>query len=179
MRNYELMYILDPSAEESELEVRQRVESLITGRDGVVITYERLGKKRLAYPIAKRNYGIYYLVNFKGDPRIVAPLENYLRFNTDVLRHMIILFTPKELALKEKTERVLAEEALRMKMGGKPLTLIKEELGEELDVILGEGIDETLEEEEGDELRGEGGGDDYLYQDPFSGTDEEEPERSA
>lgn len=149
MRHYELMFILDPQSEDAEQEIRQRVEGAITSRDGTVVSYERLGKRRLAYPIKKRNYGIYYLVNFKGEGRVVGAVENFLRWNTDILRHIIINFSPKELALREKTERILAEEALRMRMGGKPLSLIKEELGEELDVLLGEGVELTEDEEEG------------------------------
>lgn len=121
LQHYELMYIVDPSIEDGIDEVKQKVEGIITGREGVVISYEKLGKKRLAYPIAKRQYGVYYLVNFDGNGKIVQALEYYLRLNPLVLRYLILVFSEKNLSLRERTSVVQLEEAERMRAGGRPL----------------------------------------------------------
>ena len=115
------MYIVDPSIEDGVDEVKQKAEGIITGREGVVASYDKLGKKRLAYPIAKRQYGVYYLVNFKGNGKIVQALEYYLRLNPLVLRYLILVFSEKNLNLREKTSVVQLEEAERMRAGGRPL----------------------------------------------------------
>ena len=121
LQHYELMYIVDPSIEDGVDDVKQKVEGIITGREGVVASYEKLGKKRLAYAIAKRQYGVYYLVNFKGNGKIVQALEYYLRLNPLVLRHLILVFSEKNLSLRERTSVVQLEEAERMRAGGRPL----------------------------------------------------------
>lgn len=121
MKFYEMMYVVDPAAEDGVDAVKQKIEGIITGREGSVTSYERLGKKRLAYPIAKRQFGVYYLVNFHGDGKIIQALEQFLLVNPIVLRHIVLAFTEKDLKLRVETERILLEEAERMRMGGKPL----------------------------------------------------------
>ena len=127
MNFYELLYITDPSNDEGIEDVKKRIEGIITGREGSVISYDKLGKKRLAYPIQKRQYGVYFLVNFNGDGRIIQALEYFLRLNTVVLRHLILTLSEKQLRLKELTEKIQREEAERMRLGGRPLGLTDDE----------------------------------------------------
>ncbi len=126
MKRYELMFVINPSQEEGIDDVKKRIEGIITGREGTVVSFDKLGKKRLSYPIAKQLYGIYFLVNFKGDGRIVQALDYFLRLNPSVLRHIILSFTDKQLQLKELTERIQQEEVERMRRGGRPLETPKE-----------------------------------------------------
>lgn len=122
MKHYELMYIVDPSAEEGIDEVKQKIEGIITGREGSVLSFEKLGRKRLSYTIAKHQYGVYFLVNFQADGRIVQALDYYLRLNPLVLRHIILAFSTKQIKLRQVTEQVQIEEAERMRLGGRPKT---------------------------------------------------------
>lgn len=121
MKRYEVMYIVDPANEEGIDEVKKKVEGIITGREGVIVSFDKLGKKRLAYPIEKRQYGVYYLIDMKADARIVQALDYFLRLNTVVLRFIILAFSDKELKMKQETERIQLEEAERMRMGGRPI----------------------------------------------------------
>jgi len=123
------MFILDPTLEEGIDEVKQKIEGIVTGREGTVITFEKIGRKRLAYPIAKHQYGIYYLVNLQGDGKIVQALDYFLRLSPVVLRHIILAFTPKDLRLRKLTRQIQQEEAERMRMGGKPLAVHNTEEG--------------------------------------------------
>ena len=120
MNHYELLYLTDPSNEDGVEDVKKRIEGIITGREGSVVTYEKLGKKRLAYPIQKRQYGVYYLVNLQGDGRIVQALDYFLRLNSLVLRHIVLNLSEKQLKLKELTEKIQKEETERMRRGGRP-----------------------------------------------------------
>jgi len=132
MKNYELMYIVDPSAEEGGEAIKQKIEGMITGREGIIQSFEKLGKKRLAYLIKKRQYGIYYLAIFKGNGTIIQALVNYLLLNSLVLRHIVLALSDKALKLRSETDRIQLEEAERMRMGGKPL-LVKDEEDEAKD----------------------------------------------
>lgn len=156
MRNYELMFIVDPPIDEGSDEIKLKIEGIITGREGAIESFTKLGKKRLAYPIEKRHYGVYYLVNFRGDGRIVQALDYYLRLNPAALRHIIIALSDKELGLRQLTERVQEEEAERMRLGGKPLQSIQEETSDGEDVTDDENSkpqdDEALPAESNDEI---------------------------
>ncbi len=121
MKLYELLFITDPSNEEVIEDVKKRIEGVITGREGTVTSFEKLGKKRLAYPIQKRQYGVYFLVYFHGNGRIVQALDYLMRLNSLVLRHIILILTDKQLRLKELTEKIQKEEAERMRRGGRPI----------------------------------------------------------
>jgi len=121
MKHYELLYITDPSNDDGIEDVKRRIEGIITGREGSVISFEKVGKKRLAYPIQKRQYGIYFLVNLTGDGRIVQALDYFLRLNSLVLRHLILTLSDKQMQLKDLTIKIQKEEAERMRSGGRPL----------------------------------------------------------
>lgn len=120
MKRYELLYVIDPSDEDGTEDVKRKIEGIITGREGTVISFEKVGKKRLSYPIQKRQYGVYFLVNLNGDGRIVQALDYFLRLSSVILRHIILQLTEKQLKLKELTEKIQQEEAERMRLGGLP-----------------------------------------------------------
>jgi len=121
MNNYEMMYICDASNEDGIDDIKKRIEGIITGHEGQVVSYEKLGKKRLAYPIEKRLYGIYFLVLFQGDGRIIHALDYFLRLNTHTIRHLILNMSEKQLRLRDLTEKIQREEADRMRRGGRPM----------------------------------------------------------
>ncbi|HER44522.1 MAG TPA: 30S ribosomal protein S6 [Candidatus Eisenbacteria bacterium] len=92
MRTYECVYILDPSLE--ELAVKDKTEKfkeIVTSRGGTVHKVDLWGKRKLAYPIAKRFEGSYILMSFEGDNEILAELNRVYRFDDMVLRHLIVI----------------------------------------------------------------------------------------
>jgi len=92
MRTYECVYILDPSLE--ELAVKDKTEKfkeIVTSRGGAVHKVDLWGKRKLAYPIAKRFEGSYILMSFEGDNEILAELNRVYRFDDMVLRHLIVI----------------------------------------------------------------------------------------
>lgn len=92
MRAYECVYILDPSLEELAVkEKTDRFNEIVTSRNGKVHKVDLWGKRKLAYPIAKRFEGIYTLMKFSGDNDILAELNRIFRFDDAVLRHLIVI----------------------------------------------------------------------------------------
>ncbi len=90
MRTYECVYILDPSLEETAVtEKTSRFNEIITSRNGTVEKIDIWGKRRLAYPIAKKFEGIYILMKFHGNSEILTELDRIYRFDDAVLRHLI------------------------------------------------------------------------------------------
>lgn len=95
VRDYELLYVLSPEMIDARLQpAMEKVAGLAT-RLGAEIkeTHQTApwGKRRLAYPIGKFQDGFYVLLNISLDPTKAEELERDLRFNEDVLRHMLVL----------------------------------------------------------------------------------------
>ncbi len=91
MKAYELLYIVDPSAnDEVRAGVSARIDVAITSEGGQVDNVEEWGKRKLAYEIDGLAEGDYILINFHADPTQIAELDRVLRINDAVKRHMIV-----------------------------------------------------------------------------------------
>jgi small subunit ribosomal protein S6 len=92
MRTYECVYILDPSLEELAVKEKSgKFSEIVTSRGGTVRKVDMWGKRKLAYPIAKRFEGSYVLMSFDGDNDILNELNRVYRFDDMVLRHLIVV----------------------------------------------------------------------------------------
>ena len=97
MKAYELLFIVNPSAdEEARAGVMKRIDVAIVGEGGVVDSVDDWGKRKLAYEIDHLTEGDYTLINFHADPTQIAELDRVLRINDAVIRHMIVARTDKE-----------------------------------------------------------------------------------
>jgi small subunit ribosomal protein S6 len=91
MREYELMIIVDPDADESALDgVVDRVSGLITGRGGDVKKVDRWGRRRLTFEINHRTEGQYVVIRFQAESEAVEQLERALHLADEVIRHKIV-----------------------------------------------------------------------------------------
>jgi small subunit ribosomal protein S6 len=91
LREYELMIIVDPDADESALNgVVDRVSGLITGRGGEVKKVDRWGRRRLTFEIDHRTEGQYVVIRFQAEPEAVEQLERALHLADEVIRHKIV-----------------------------------------------------------------------------------------
>ena len=97
MKAYELLYFVDPTAnEETRAGVMKRIDVAITGEGGAVDTVEDWGKRKLAFEVDGLTEGDYTLINFHADPAQIAELDRVLRINDAVKRHMIVRRDDKE-----------------------------------------------------------------------------------
>ena len=91
MKNYELVYVVRPNAEDEVKEaVLNKIQEVISA-NGEVEKVDTWGNKKLAYPIAKFNEGHYVLVNFKAAVDVPKELDRNLKINENVIRHMIVV----------------------------------------------------------------------------------------
>lgn len=91
MNEYEFVYILQPGLDEEGIQAAMdRLDGIITGGDGEIISTERWGMRKLAYPIKRHFEGYYVLQQLNMPPATSQVLERTLRINEDVLRHMIL-----------------------------------------------------------------------------------------
>jgi small subunit ribosomal protein S6 len=90
VRKYEVIYIVKPVEEEAVNAVVTKFENLITNNGGTVEKIDRWGKKRLAYEVKDHAEGFYFLVNFAGEPAVIAELDRVMKITDEILKHMII-----------------------------------------------------------------------------------------
>lgn len=90
MKNYELVYVVRPNAEDEVKEaVLNKVQEVISA-NGEVEKVDTWGNRKLAYQIAKFSEGFYVLVNFKASVDLPKELDRNLKINENVIRHMIV-----------------------------------------------------------------------------------------
>ncbi len=91
VQDYELVYVLNPEISDDALETSvNNVTQFITGKEGVVDTVDKWGKRKLAYPLKHFLEGNYILTKFKISPTRCKELEANLRISEDVIRHLLI-----------------------------------------------------------------------------------------
>lgn len=91
MRNYEIMYIIQPDREQEAVDALvEKFKAIITNNGGEITKHDVLGKKRLAYEIDKLRDGIYVLVHFTADSAVVNELDRVIKITDDVIRHLIV-----------------------------------------------------------------------------------------
>ena len=90
MRHYEMLVLINAELEDPKEEV-EKIEDVVRNLKGDVTKTDIWGKKRLAYPIQKKNEGIYVLFNFDLDPAQTFELKRVLGLRANIYRHMFIL----------------------------------------------------------------------------------------
>lgn len=90
MKNYELVYVVKPNADEETKEAVLNKVKEVVGANGEVTKVDTWGTRKLAYPIAKFTEGYYVLVNFNAGVEVPKELDRNLKINENVIRHMIV-----------------------------------------------------------------------------------------
>ena len=90
MRDYELLFVLDPTLdEEKKATLIETVKSVINA-GGEAGEADVWGERRLAYAINKKNTGYYVVIPFKAEADLPKELDRRLRINENVMRHIIV-----------------------------------------------------------------------------------------
>ena len=90
MRKYELMCIIQPDLDENAFNgVLDKVKGWISESGGSVDKSEVWGRRKLASLIKKHREGQYVLLNVSMTPATTADLERNIRFQENIIRHML------------------------------------------------------------------------------------------
>lgn len=69
MNRYETLLLVVPGITGDESGVLERnFEKLVQESKGTVVSFDKWGKCRLAYPVRHNDYGVYFLARFELDP---------------------------------------------------------------------------------------------------------------
>ena len=91
LSRYETTFIFrQDMAEADAAKLVTRIENNIAQRGGSIITSDFWGKHRLAYRIAKQDFGYYATILFHHPTNTIAEFERELKLTPEVIRHLII-----------------------------------------------------------------------------------------
>ena len=91
MRQYELVLLVHPDADEERLEaVVERVRRVASDHGGSVVNEDNWGKRKLAYKIGRFTEANYHLANIEMEGSGTTVLDNSLKLTDDVIRHLLI-----------------------------------------------------------------------------------------
>ena len=91
MRNYEIMFIVNPNSAEEEIDkINTQLEGIITSGGGKIEKVEKMGKRRLAYDIGQHREGFYVLFVIGANGGIVKECERRLRVMDAVIKYITV-----------------------------------------------------------------------------------------
>ena len=102
---YELGVIIDPEVDpEQETTTLERLEGIIVEAGGEMVEKDAWGRRQLAYPIRKKNHGVYHFWKFEAEGAVLDKLNFELRTNDQIMR-WLTLNLDRELRRKRKGDR--------------------------------------------------------------------------
>jgi small subunit ribosomal protein S6 len=92
MRNYEVTFIVDPILSGDDVKgTAQKYVDMLTAEKAGIVHINEIGLRQLAYPINKRQSGIYYCVEFEAvDGAFIGKVELALRRDEKILRYLTV-----------------------------------------------------------------------------------------
>jgi len=91
-RNYELVVVLDSEQKtEGKEKLQEKLQKLATDFGGKITQTKDLGKKELAYPIAKRKSGDFVVFNLEMPVEKTAGFKQKIQLEEGVIRFLLIV----------------------------------------------------------------------------------------
>lgn len=91
-RQYEVAVILHPDLEIDLETPLQRLDEVLTQVEAEVKRRDEWGKRKLAYPINKLQFGVYVFYLVELEPSRVEELEQSLQLSEEVIRHLVVSY---------------------------------------------------------------------------------------
>ncbi len=110
-RHYETTVIINGALEEETInQVVTRTTEFITRNGGEIRSSDHWGRRRLAYPINKKNNGYYIQFMVDGPPALVHTLDRFYQLEEHVIRHLTLQLDDTELKNRDEfRSKMLAE----------------------------------------------------------------------
>ncbi len=117
MRHYELTFIVDPVLSNEETQAISKTYQDQVKKQGCQIVHvDEMGLRQLAYPLNKRNSGIYYSIEFTSENgEAIAPVELALRRDERIMRYLTIALDKFGAKYNEDKRNGLIKKTQRMK----------------------------------------------------------------
>src|SRR5215510_5900158 len=113
MRNYEIMFIVNPNTPEEDIDkINGQIEAIITSGGGTIDKIEKMGKRRLAYEVDKHREGYYVLFVMAANGDIIKECERRLRVMDAIIKYITVR-TDEEVRRLDKMRSYRQKRAAR------------------------------------------------------------------
>jgi len=104
MNNYETLYVLKPTLTDEETAANiAKIEEILVREGAEILATNKMGMRKLAYPVEKNERGVYTIVYFKAEGTVINELERNLKFNEEVIKYLTVRYAKqKEVTQFEK-----------------------------------------------------------------------------
>ena len=114
MNKYEAVIILNPNLSNKMESFMKDFDSLLSDNSFNILKTEDVGRRQLAYSINNHNKGHYLLFNLEGDPSKLIDIENKIKYNESIIRHLFIVVKEhngedSHLLIESKTKKKEAD----------------------------------------------------------------------
>jgi small subunit ribosomal protein S6 len=104
-RSYETTFIVNSYLEDPQIEaIITKVEDTIVKNGGLIKIFDKIGRKRLTYPIKKKNNGFYCYILFEATAEVITKVERVYTLEENILRYLTIVLDKKALAHRMKDQ---------------------------------------------------------------------------
>ena len=90
MKKYEAVIILNPNLSSKADDFIKDFKKLLEANNFNIVKQEDVGRRQLSYSINNHNKGHYLLFNIEGDPSKLIEIENKIKYNESIIRHLFI-----------------------------------------------------------------------------------------
>ena len=89
MAKYEMLYLLNNELTEEARDAKiAKYEGIVKTMGGAVVSTDKWGTKKTAYPINYKTEAFYVLMTFEADGKVVNELDRVAGIDGDMLRRM-------------------------------------------------------------------------------------------
>ena len=97
MNNYETLFVIKPTLTDEETAAQIAKITEILEREGAqILATNKMGMRKLAYPVAKNERGVYTIIYFNAVGSVIAELERKLKFNEEVIKYLTVKYTKQK-----------------------------------------------------------------------------------
>ena len=112
-RLYEVMFIVRPDMADEDIDkLVSGFEASVSGAHGTVQKIDRMGKRRLAYPVQRFIDGNYILLTVEGAGETVLELERRMRVSEPVIKFITVRVDEEQKRL-DKVKKIRASRVKR------------------------------------------------------------------
>ncbi len=90
MTKYEMLYLIDSAASDEKREsVIAKIEGTVTAFGGTVLSTDKWGVKKLAYPIKYKTEAYFVLMTFEAESTALVELDRICGITDEIVRRMV------------------------------------------------------------------------------------------
>ncbi len=92
---YETTFIVNAGLEDHSVDtVIDNVREFVQNHGGAISNLDKWGRKRLAYPIQKKNNGFYVYLRYDAPTNLQPLLDRFFQLEENIIRHLTVQLAP-------------------------------------------------------------------------------------